>query len=670
MGDAPRTNAKCNGFDAEDKCLRMAACHWVVTEDPYDCMYITTTATPPSPGCCMIADTRKISYEMGWDGQCTEFYTEQQCTAPYTDEGGARCLWVDTDDDMDCSLLWPTPTPTDAPEPGCCAAQSKWAVDLCAAEVIDARCDRLSNCHWIVTDDPSECDWVSTTGPPSPPGCCTLNDLNGYQDGWSEMCKGYYTEDACTRPINSDGVSRCSWTETENNYDCSQLWPTTTVPPAGCCAGDSASSTVRCLVESTQDRCDRRSSCHWIISDDPSVCEWDDESTVPPYDPGCCIIAEGSSGSVYDSWSDQCVTFFTERQCLMPTDMDGDYRCTWVSTREDFDCETIWPTPEPEGPGCCMGDSAYSHDRCAMSGAKDHCNRISSCHWLSTTDPADCVWQSTSTTPPPPGCCYLHSSQNPMSGWKDRCVDFWTEKDCVGPSDMYGSPRCTWSEAPDGYDCENFWPSTTEESGCCASDSEQAYDRCIGSSSKWECNAMSSCHWIQGDDADCTWVPPTEPPPGPGCCTICASQDVNGPWLETCTNYWNEQDCLTPVDGYGVNRCSWTPTAEDVDCTILWPTEGPADSWWTTAEPAQQNVLFGSESMMGQAVNSQVSLSTVLLLLIAAIVLFKVYRWWHSRNSDNYDKYSGQEGYTKIGDRVHVPAWSNEDKAGYNTYSS
>merc|ERR1712061_689229 len=247
-----------------------------------------------------------------------------------------------------------------------------------------------------------------------------------------------------------------------------------------------------------------------------------------------------------------CTTYFTERQCLMPTDGYGDYRCTWVSTREDFDCETIWPTEEPEGPGCCMGDSAYSHDRCAMSGAKDHCNRISSCHWLSTNDPADCVWESTSTTPPPPGCCYLHASQNPMSGWHDRCVDFYKEKDCTGPTDMYGSPRCTWSDAPDGYDCENFWPSTTEQTGCCKSDSEMAYERCVGSASKWECNAMSSCHWIQGDDADCTWVPPTDPPPGPGCCTICASQDVNGPWLETCTNYWNEDDCLTPVAGEGV----------------------------------------------------------------------------------------------------------------------
>merc|ERR1719474_2452395 len=134
-----------------------------------------------------------------------------------------------------------------------------------------------------------------------------------------------------------------------------------------------------------------------------------------------------------------------------------------------------------------------------MSGAKDHCNRISSCWWLSTTDPADCVWQSTSTSPPEPGCCYLHSSQNPMSGWRDRCTEFHTESDCTTPSDMYGQSRCSWSEAPDGHDCENFWPTTTEASGCCASDSERAYERCSGSSSKWECNAMSSCHWIEGD---------------------------------------------------------------------------------------------------------------------------------------------------------------------------
>jgi hypothetical protein len=98
---------------------------------------------------------------------------------------------------------------------------------------------------------------------------------------------------------------------------------------------------------------------------------------------------------------------------------------------------------------------------------------------------------------------------------------------------------------------------------------------------------------------------------------------------------------MTPIDGEGVNRCSWTPTAEDVDCTILWPTEGPADSWWTTAEPARQDLLFGfgAESMMGQAVNSEVSLSTVLLMLIAAFAMYKVYQWKFASTK----KYEGYE---------------------------
>lgn len=173
---------------------------------------------------------------------------------------------------------------------------------------------------------------------------------------------------------------------------------------------------------------------------------------------------------------------------------------------------------------------------------------------------------------------------------------------------------------------------------------------------------MSSCHWIQGDEADCTWVPPTEPPPGPGCCTICASQDVNGPWLETCTNYWNEEDCLTPVDGDGVKRCSWTPTAEDVDCTILWPTEGPADSWWTTAEPAQQNLLFGfgADSKMTEAMNTRVSLSSALLMLIAALVMYKVYQWKFTGKDKKY------EGYQPLSDQKSSVSSHN----GYHSISA
>jgi hypothetical protein len=105
---------------------------------------------------------------------------------------------------------------------------------------------------------------------------------------------------------------------------------------------------------------------------------------------------------------------------------------------------------------------------------------------------------------------------------------------------------------------------------------------------------------------------------------------------------------MTPIGSDGVNRCSWTPTAEDVDCTILWPTEGPADSWWTTAEPAaRQNMLFGfgTESLIGQTMDSQVSLSTVVLLLLAAFAVYKTYQWRYS-GKQQVDK----DGYQQLND--------------------
>jgi hypothetical protein len=121
---------------------------------------------------------------------------------------------------------------------------------------------------------------------------------------------------------------------------------------------------------------------------------------------------------------------------------------------------------------------------------------------------------------------------------------------------------------------------------------------------------------------------------------------------------------MTPIDGEGVNRCSWTPTAEDVDCTILWPTEGPADSWWTTAEPAQQNLLFGfgAESNMVTAMNSQVSLSTVLLMLFAAFAMYKVYQWkFASTKKKNY------EGYEPLSDTKRSSVGSHN---GYHSMSA
>jgi len=116
------------------------------------------------------------------------------------------------------------------------------------------------------------------------------------------------------------------------------------------------------------------------------------------------------------------------------------------------------------------------------------------------------------------------------------------------------------------------------------------------------------------------------------------------------------------VDGDGVKRCSWTPTAEDVDCTILWPTEGPADSWWTTAEPAKQNLLFGfgADSNMMEAMNTRVSLSTVLLMVFAALAMYKVYQWKFANKDKKY------EGYQPLSDTKS----SVSSRNGYHSISA
>jgi len=94
----------------------------------------------------------------------------------------------------------------------------------------------------------------------------------------------------------------------------------------------------------------------------------------------------------------------------------------------------------------------------------------------------------------------------------------------------------------------------------------------------------------------------------------------------------------------------------------LWPTEGPADSWWTTAEPAQQNLLFGfgADSKMTEAMNTRVSLSSALLMLIAALVMYKVYQWKFTGKDKKY------EGYQPLSDQKSSVSSHN----GYHSISA
>lgn len=124
---------------------------------------------------------------------------------------------------------------------------------------------------------------------------------------------------------------------------------------------------------------------------------------------------------------------------------------------------------------------------------------------------------------------------------------------------------------------------------------------------------------------------------------------------------------MTPQDKNGVNRCSWTPTNEDVDCTILWPTEGPAGSWVTVRpNEQQQNLLFGFglDDTMADAMDSRVSLSTVMLMMFAAFAMYKIYRWTFGSKKKKEAKY---EGYQPLSDTAKSSVPSHN---GYHSISA
>merc|ERR1719187_895857 len=148
----------------------MSSCHWIETEDPEECKMQTTTDTPPEPGCCYAADSAYLGTR--WEEICQGFFAEHYCLGAVDEDGVNRCEWTDMPDGYDCSILWPTPEP----EEGCCAGNSYGSADRCGEETEKAACDRMSICHWIITDDVSDCDFeeTSTLTPPALVAVCSM----------------------------------------------------------------------------------------------------------------------------------------------------------------------------------------------------------------------------------------------------------------------------------------------------------------------------------------------------------------------------------------------------------------------------------------------------------------------------------------------------------------
>merc|ERR1719249_133312 len=271
--------------------------------------------------------------------------------------------------------------------------------------------------------------------------------------------------------------------------------------------------------------------------------------------------------------------------------------CTFLVTDNPDDCDvTTTDTPTTTAtPGCCKGDSLKSQDKC--NTIKDKDNARSSCQFIDFgVLEEDCKWEVHTDPPSEPGCCYGNPDIAYSKRWMESCKTFGTEEECLMLTNDDGEPRCYFEPLGEYEDCETVWPTTTtttEEPGCCRDRGADARNgMCSERQGREECERSSKCEFVATDDySDCDTT-------------------TSEPWLEA-----KDEEYALPFNPYKQAKKSARKGAN---------------------HRQEEALLFGGDSVVGQAMQSQVSLSSVLMMAIAAFAVYQVYRWMSAHNNKDY----------------------------------
>merc|ERR1712087_204528 len=394
------------------------------------------------------------------------------------------------------------------------------------------------------------------------------------------------------------------------------VWPTTTTTTeeVGCCHGDSYKANGKCARATSRSKCEDM-GCEFLVTDDPSDCEMTTTDTpTTTQTPGCC---KGTSGA-------------SNENCNAIDDME---RCNRRTTCEfiafgilDIDC--VMPFTEPPAePGCCYGnpDIAYSKrwmEQCKTFATEEECLMLKNddgeprCYFEPLGEYEDCetVWPTTTTTTEEVGCCYADSYKA-----NDKCGRATDRARC---EDM----GCSFLVTDDPKDCEmttTATPTTTEEPGCCYNgDSAKENEMCGNKVGRDQCERSGKCEFRSGEDAICDYYSTTTTMEV-GCCYGDTAKTN-----EMCAEKIGREQCERS------GKCEFR-SGEDADCEL--PT--------TTSEPwlgeKDEAVLFGEQgTVLSEAMNTQISLSTLLLFAVVALAVQQLYRC--------YANSASRDGYTKL----------------------
>merc|ERR1719320_487678 len=274
--------------------------------------------------------------------------------------------------------------------------------------------------------------------------------------------------------------------------------------------------------------------------------------------------------------------------------------CNWLVTDDETDCE-ITTTSSPtttEEMGCCKGDSVKSNDKCNGKLDSASCERMSSCEWIidGVLEDGDCDF-GTTEAPEDPGCCYGNPDAAYSKRWMEACIAFYTERDFLMLTDSEGGYRCAWEPMGEYEDCSQIWPTTTTEApGCCHGLEEynnyRNNERCLKLNTKGEQKCL--------DDGFCAWLVTDDP-------SDCEMTTTSEPWMG------EKAEHQLPFNPYKASRKN----------------SALSSAMAKKGRHQEEAMLFGASSSTGTitlAMDYQVSLSSVLLLVIAAVAVLQIYR--------------------------------------------
>ena len=116
---------------------------------------------------------------------------------------------------------------------------------------------------------------------------------------------------------------------------------------------------------------------------------------------------------------------------------------------------------------------------------------------------------------------------------------------------------------------------------------------CAGRETRDDCERSTKCEFRSGEDAECDLPTTTE-----------------SEWLKA-----KDEDYSLPYNPYKQSKSKKSRKGRH----------------------QEEAMLFGGDNVVGQAMQYEVSLSTVLLMVIAAFAVYQVYRWVSSRKNKDYE---------------------------------